>query len=203
MARKPFRRQYGRRPKKYTYLIITEGECTEPQYLNEVSQKYRNRIYAQVRGEGKSPKSLLEKCLRLQDEGIYDEKWIVFDRDNWTHDEIHQTIRRAQANDINVAISNQSFEIWFILHFENFTARWNRNQYASKIEDLINRNSSIRSSHYNRSNIQPIIEILLSNTKSAITNARRLVAEYQPMNCLVENPSTTIHFLVKSMVSKR
>ncbi len=46
-----------------------------------------------------------------------DEVWCVFDADE-NEDSIQRAADKAEKSDINIALSNPCFEIWFLLHFE-------------------------------------------------------------------------------------
>lgn len=66
--------------------------------------------------------------------------WVVFDRESTSKytDQLHQTARQlANANQINIAISNVCFEYWFLLHF-----RYTNAAYTS-CNDLL-RNSQLK-----------------------------------------------------------
>jgi hypothetical protein len=60
-----------------------------------------------------------------------DAVWAVFDGDehkdnnpgNW-----NDALQLADSNDINLAISNPSFELWYLLHFQDQLAKMNRQE---------------------------------------------------------------------------
>ena len=43
--------------------------------------------------------------------------WLVFDRDEWRAEVFNQVIAQAERKNIQVAYSNQAFELWYLLHF--------------------------------------------------------------------------------------
>ena len=69
---------------------------------------------------GTDPKNVLEAIIkheREHDKEKYEKKWIVIDTDDWSKEQINGTIERARALGICVAISNEAYELWILLHF--------------------------------------------------------------------------------------
>jgi len=63
-----------------------------------------------------------------------DEVWAVFDRDE--HPDFDQAVNRCRENGVQVARSNPCFEVWLILHFEDFQCSDGRHavqKYLKKI----------------------------------------------------------------------
>lgn len=48
--------------------------------------------------------------------------WCVFDRDENTDEMLEKARRKAAQGNLNIAFSNPSFELWFLLHFCSQTA---------------------------------------------------------------------------------
>jgi len=66
----------------------------------------------------------------------FDEVWCVFDKDDFPDQDFNQAIVLASAKGFRVAYSNQAFEYWLLLHFNDHQGgALHRNHYA----DLINR----------------------------------------------------------------
>jgi len=67
------------------------------------------------------------------EEGEIDEIWCVFDVE-WpkNHPSLKEAIDRAHQNGIHLAISNPCFEIWLILHFQDY-AKWSSNDDAHRL----------------------------------------------------------------------
>ena len=119
----------------HSFLIVTEGEKTEPQYFMAL----RDRLHLSavdveiVHPEGTDPKTLVDKAKELQDtrkreakagnKVEYDEVWVVFDLEK-THDRRREEASSAKssrnARKIAFAISDPCFEYWLVLH-ERFT----------------------------------------------------------------------------------
>lgn len=101
---------------KPSILIVCEGENTEPSYFNQfriTSAKVKSI------GEGYNTVSLVNRALVLKNQGNYNQVWCVFDKDDFDDNDFNNAIQIAEANNIGVAYSNQSFEYWLILHFND------------------------------------------------------------------------------------
>ena len=121
-------REKAKREERQRILIYCEGANTEPSYFNEF-----RLATADVRcfGEGRNTKSLVERALFLKDESEkkgnpYDQVWCVFDRDPQSANkgghsakDFNEAIQLAEQHDLHVAYSNQAFEYWLILHFND------------------------------------------------------------------------------------
>jgi RloB-like protein len=128
-------------PEKPIFLIYCEGKNTEPSYFNQFKLPF---VTIKSFGEGKNTLSLVERAKQLADEGVknnrkYDQIWCVFDADPkpdnpFQAENFNNAIKKAESLGFGVAYSNQSFEYWLILHFEDHQGgAMNRNLYGDKI----------------------------------------------------------------------
>lgn len=105
-------------PKK-RFLIVCEGTKTEPNYFEALGKIIKSKVNLSIKGEGKVSLSLVKQAIKLKEDGEYDqgddEVWCVFDRDckkeNNNQQNFNQAIKLAHSNDINLAISNDAFEL--------------------------------------------------------------------------------------------
>jgi RloB-like protein len=123
-------------------LICCEGEVTEPSYLNGLKAELRIRlVHIEVVPGGVDPKTLVDyavdrkekaerRARKERDDNLtYDEVWCVFDVD--VHQYVPEAKQKAEANKINVAISNPCFELWLLLHFQDQRAPIHRHDVQS------------------------------------------------------------------------
>lgn len=182
------RRKVNIREIRQRFLIVCEGEETEPNYF----QSFRTaKLVIEAKGIGKSPNAVIKKTLELKDKDDYDQCWCVFDRDSWTEEEFTQAIKSAEAEGLQVAYSNQAFELWYILHFEFLTNGLPRSDYQQKLTKLLG--------HDYKKNSQRMYDELIQKQPTAIKNATKLLKEYDPSNPANDNPSTTVHLLVQEL----
>ena len=180
------------------FLIVCEGEKTEPNYFKSfpVDPKV---IKLDIKGEGKNTKSLVETAIELKNTEESDETdrfWCVFDRDknpNNPNDSqnFNSAITLARNNGIDVAYSNDAFELWYLLHFNYYHTQISRKDYPDMLTDVLG--------HKYQKNSETIYEKLKDKQENAIKNAKRLLQEYKPPNPETDNPSTTVHLLVEEL----
>ena len=107
-----------------TFLIVCEGQ-TEEHYF-----KYFNgpAITIKAIGLGCSNNTLIDCTIGLMEGEEFDQVWCVYDLDYSPdkgpsqNSDFDNSIDRGKANGINIAYSNDVFELWFLLHYEN----WNQ-----------------------------------------------------------------------------
>jgi len=121
---------------KKRFLIVTEGTETEPRYF-KAFRTYRTLDIKTI-GTGRNTIQVVQKAIDLKKHSIkdeYDEIWSVFDRDSFPKDDYMKAIDLAHKNDIKVAVSNECFELWFLLHFNLITTSMSRNSYLNKLDN--------------------------------------------------------------------
>ena len=113
---KSLKRKLPYKIEKPTILIVCEGENTEPSYFN--SFKLSSATVKPI-GEGFNTVSLVRRALILAKQHEYDQVWCVFDKDDFANGDFNAAIHLAYQNNFKVAYSNQAFEYWIILHFND------------------------------------------------------------------------------------
>lgn len=136
-------------PKKV--LIVCEGENTEPSYFKQLASFYKLTFIdtKNIIGTGYTQKRVveeaekLEEAERLSSRDNFDEVWCVFDHDpkpdNPTQSQnFNAAIVMAESKGFKVAYSNEAFEFWIILHFEDHQgAAMDRRLYYDKINSYL------------------------------------------------------------------
>lgn len=126
--------------KKPLLLIYCEGKNTEPSYFNQFRLP---SVDIHSFGEGRNTLSLVERALELSQENSYDQVWCVFDADpkpgnSKQAENFNKAIKFAEKHDLKIAYSNQAFEYWLILHFEDHQGgSMNRNDYSGKLNNYL------------------------------------------------------------------
>lgn len=119
---------------RLSFLIVCEGEKTEPNYF----KKFRARGWVpDVRGLGENTVGLVKTALEFMTQGSYDQVWCVFDRDEFPAENFNAALELAARHGINVAYSNESFELWYVLHFDYCDAALSRSDYCRKLDGLL------------------------------------------------------------------
>lgn len=150
---------------------------------------------------GQSKDSLVNATIELMKEDEYDEVWCVFDMDiNMGKKEIaayDNAINKAVANSINIAYSNDSFELWYCLHFENIDQQHRRDFYNNFLSKKFNLNYENDGKKYEYcktiySNLGKI-----GNQKLAIERAEKLHLDQIHLPYSEQNPVTLVYKIVK------
>ena len=176
------------RPTRKLYLMVGEGEKTEPNYF----RKFRIPVKEiDIRGIGDNTLSLVSQAVALKNGGQYDRVWCVFDRDSFPPDQFNNALGKARAEGMKIAYTNQAFELWYLLHFHYFDAALDRSQYKKKLTDLLG--------FEYRKNDDGMYDALRKRQPEAIRNAKRLMSQYASPNPENDNPSTTVHELVEEL----
>jgi hypothetical protein len=167
-------------------LIVCEGARTEPNYF--LGFRVTPNIF-DIRGLGNNTVSLVNRAIEIaENEGPFDQIWCVFDRDSFPAENFNQALRKAKDNNINVAYSNEAFELWYILHYDYLDAAITREQYIDRLEQILGKK-------YEK-NSKEMYKVLLNKQQNAIRNAEKLLSTYDPVCPEKDKPSTTVHLLV-------
>lgn len=97
----------------------------------------------------------------------------------------------AIINNIHVAYSNDAFELWFLLHYQDLWAATHRNQLYKILST--HRNEKYEKPFDLYKEIKPFRAIALKRA------AKLLKSDQSPVDC---NPSTTIHILVEKLIAE-
>lgn len=187
-------------------LIVCEGENTEPSYFNQfriTSAKVKSV------GEGYNTISLVNRALELARQGNYDRVWCVFDKDDFKDEDFNNAIQLAEGNGFGVAYSNQAFEYWLILHFNDHQGGgMHRDDYNEKINDLLKTFSVSYDGNRSKMVSEDFFELLdgidtMTNRKRvelAIARAERNYGKLDHRNPAKEESSTTVFRLVSDLL---
>lgn len=182
------RRRGFRSPRK-RILIVCEGARTEPNYF----KSFRiTSAQVNILGKGMNTDGLVGEAIRLKREAErkkmpYDSVWCVFDRNSFPLQNFNRAFQIAENHNIEIAYSNEAFELWYLLHFHYYDAALSRNQYGERLNRLLGKK-------YEK-NSKSMYEDLIDKQQDVIRNSRKLLKKHSRR----ENPSTTVHLLVEEL----
>jgi len=226
-----------------TFIIFCEDENDEPFYFRSFQIEGKLKVNA-ITNQGKSKINLnntISKCVKdgliecvdnafMVKQGITENIWCVYDRDLETVDltqikniddtNFTTSIQTANAAGIKVAWSNDAFELWILLHFEQVPVgnRLHRTYIYDRLSDIFKQLDSkslelkdITQHHsFNYKSrmkrkatfLNHVLPLIKKYTSTAIANAYNLEAAYNGSipyhDC---NPCTKIHYLVSELIS--
>jgi hypothetical protein len=186
-------RRQGVREIKQSFLIVCEGEKTEPDYFKAFRM---TAATIKAVGQAMNTMTLVNKAISIREadqkrKRVYDQCWVVFDKDDFPAKDFNQAIQLAEKNGFRVAYSNQAFEYWFLLHYNLYTGAIHRNQYKDMLTRLTGMPYS-KSEGYGA----VMYNLLLFRQQQAISNAETVFAEISHGNPAEEESSTTVQRLV-------
>ena len=189
-----FSRRRPTRIEKESFLIICEGENTEPEYFKSFrlsSARVKTIAYTN-KGNAFNfvNAAITEKNKRGKD---FDNYWVVFDMDANSKQDFNSAIQLAKANKLKVAYSNQAFELWYLLHFSYIQNEMHRRLYKRKLDELLpfpyDKDKNTAKNMY---------AALLNKQSDAIANARKAYEEIgNHQSPADEESSTTVYKLVE------
>ncbi len=193
-TRRPRRGQ----PVQRRVLIVSQGEITEPCYIEALKRHWR-RGAVDVREHPKNPIALIEwadketkRNARSGDK--YDETWVVFDAERCPNPTVlAQAEAKARAASIQVAMSNPCFEVWLLLHLRYTHA------------PMVDANAAIAQlqasmPHYakDRRGAERCMAELIEKVDTAVANAVQLRLFHQDSQAQdIPNPTTNVDLLVE------
>ena len=219
------RRPFGNQPKRRSFLIVCEGEATEPNYFRAIAKCLPRNMVSNVvvEGVGGTPDYLLKFAKqkveerKAQGQPPFYHVWLVFDRDNFEHftDTILAVERQNEENKRlpiaerpvehwHCAWSNEAFELWYILHFrEQLGGGISRSRYQEMLQENI-RAMTPETGFVYQKNDGSMFRRLVPYVCDAIPRAERglqkQLAEHGT-DWASMNPATCVHQLVRDLLA--
>jgi len=190
---------------KPTILIVCEGKNTEPSYFEQFKL---SSATIKALGNGNNTISLVNQAIELNSKNSYDQVWCVFDKDSFAASNFNKAIKTAKANGFGVAYSNQSFEYWLILHFEDHQGGgMNRKDYSKTINEYINPLGAKYDGNGSKKISEEFFELLNGKSSNqeksridlAIKRAKRNYNRFDHSNPAKEESSTTVFLLIEEI----
>ncbi|MDR1983927.1 MAG: RloB family protein [Prevotellaceae bacterium] len=206
------KRERDIRTKRTYYLIVCEGEKTEPNYFESLKQDLPKGILTtyqiDIKGTGRNTQSLIDEALRIKAkyEDNYnrpiDKLWTVFDKDSFSAKDFNDAILRCKnaKPEIGCAWSNEAFELWYLLHFHYYNSPVSRRDYQRLIEE--NLQPHIGKGYRYKKNSEEMYFLLkqYGSLENAIRNAKKLEEIYGDGEDFAnQNPRTTIWMLIQEL----
>ncbi len=212
-ARKENKRKIEFKSKRKFYLIVCEGEKTEPNYFESLKKSLPKGVLEltniDIDGTGMNTLSIIEEAKKLRSK--YEQKylrkidnvWAVFDKDSFPANNFNNAINRGENSrpKINCAWTNEAFELWYLLHFNYYNTGVPRVQYQELLEREINKAAKTSTYKYQK-NSEKMFTILneLGSQEVAIANAKKLEALYLDRSFSDHNPCTKVHVLISELI---
>jgi len=175
--------------------IVCEGKKTEPIYFDDIRKQFRlSTLRLSIIPDQGAPISIVNRAIKEKKKASKDDDiWCVFDveviHENPT---FTKAVNLAKSNNINLAISNPAFEIWFLLHFEKTNRPFcNADEIIEYLKNYL--------PEYDKS--KSVFNELESKTSEAISNVCSIRNNSVDDWNNFPNPSTGVDILVTNIYS--
>ena len=188
------------------HLIICEGTKTEPNYFKSIKEKIsgsnKEKIIIEIVGKGRGTNNLLDEAIKeVQKSANYiSNVWLIYDKDEFTNESFDEVVNRCKRINkqeetiYNPIWSNESIEVWILLHFIRFDSQINRSDCIKKINENFKKEDLGRY----KKNDEKLYEKLKPYLKNAIENAKWLDSKYSNKKLPSQmNPCTKVYQLVE------
>lgn len=177
-------------------LIVCEDEKSSCLYFDAFPLDKR-RVEVTCDGTGRNTDSLVEHAIEMKRHAVtakrpYSRIWCVFDRDSFPPRNFNRALELANHAGIDVAWSNEAFELWYLLHFNYHDTGMSRTEYGPRLGKLLGE-------PYDKADAGMYAK-LEEHQPRALKHARRLEKHWVELGgCDPEkaNPSTGVHKLVE------
>jgi hypothetical protein len=161
---------------KVKFWLFCEGKNTEPDYFQAVAKKYDQALIELVfQNVGTDAKTISNNAIQKYSEiksckslSENDKVWVVFDRD--ANENVINCVNNCKKKRVGVAFSNPCFELWLILHFEDFDKPLDRHKVQSHLEKLIAGYDRKKGKTANWDQIMEFVEVAENRAEKQMAN---------------------------------
>lgn len=199
-----------------TFLIVTEGEVTEPVYFDLLLRELRMSSVQVIiePGDHSDPRHVIRTAERLVKEQAskarkgtlpvnepkkFNHVWAVIDTDVAVRNDFwNDVVQLAKARKVKLAHSTPCFEYWLLLHIVGFTTRANLIDGATAkaaVREALGRDYST-----NEETAKAVIPTFFAKWPEAVGRAEK--ARQHHLGALTPapaNPSTEVDLLVRAL----
>ena len=184
--------QPGRQRQSRVFYIAVEGEVTEVDYLGHLQRNFGEdldfKIHILYSKNGLKPLEVVDRVIAEEaEEGA--QKWALFDRDE--HVDVPAAFEKAKQNEIKVAFSHPSLDLWLLLHFAGFDSgaqSGSSEVVKEKLRKFPGFADYDKSGDRPRKHVRgPRSDALLGKEAAATRNAKRLTNDCPTQDCTAKN----------------
>jgi hypothetical protein len=226
LEKKDFKRKTNDKTTVPDVIIACEDSISSPTYFHKIidrlikDKRITQDSFVIAKHKHTNPEGVLDDLKNYSDENNkkysdFEHKWIVIDRDiervnggGHKKEDFNNALKNAESKrkdlHIEVAYSNDSFELWYLLHFNYRDTAILRDEIIKKVVEELKKVEPHKFSKLDKYNIKEknytemIFDTLLDKQSEAIRNAEKLLENYDNShNPTEDNPSTRVHILVQ------
>lgn len=208
------------RDRRYTYhiLIACEDENTEPYYFGKYKKLFeeiwpKETLFLAPIGTGRNSLGVVQQAieerskLKTNDQTTIDQTWAVFDKDDLDKSEgninrFNEAFTLGEQNDVQIAYSNECFELWLLLYFEDINKETAipRAEIYSRLEKAIQKHQPEFVYEHGNSNVVKLVS-KYGNKEKALQRAEELFNYHkqEKHQAIESNPNTLVYNLVREL----
>lgn len=199
-------------PIEHRYYIFSEGEETEPNYINgfkesiESNPIYQHIVYIHCEGTGRETLNVVKEAEKFvsQKKLTSGEIWCLFDKDSFPPEQFNAACERIEKLNMeggslryHAGWSNECFEYWFVLHFSNYTTNSTRKEYFENLNRIFRRKLK---KDYSKNDIKIWKELQeIGSPKNAIKYAQKQMEHFAGCKADQCAPATQVFLLVSEL----
>lgn len=197
--KRPIHRSEERTRDASLVVIASEDRFAVKQYF-EMFHSTRVQFHVLETDHGQSsPEHVMTRLVQYLAEysvGEGDQFWLVCDTDHWIErnhiQNLVQVVKRCGQKGISVALSNPCFDLWLLLHFDDFPTA--KPLDCSQVGKLIR----IKLGSFDKTKV---FNLAISDTNLANAIARSR-DNYVNSDIIPGTPQTAVHLIIENLVSK-
>jgi len=179
--------------KPNNWLLIAEGEKTEPLYFETILELVNETLPSKYKikydtcGKGYNTTSLVKVAEKIQykyDSIMgkktipYGKVFVIFDKDDFSESDFNEAVALCRANGFIALWSNQAIEFWFLLYFNFCQGKINRSLYESRLNKALKAKGATDFS-YRKNDVTCFKQIIeLGSLKNARKRAKKIHDEF-------------------------
>lgn len=157
-----------------------------------------------IEGKGKATVKLVDETLEIKkrleckNAMSFDRVWIIFDKDDF--DDFNEAINKAKQLGFQSAWTNESFELWYCLHFEYLNTGISRSDYIRKLEDTFKIKTGDSSFKYKKGNPENYKLLKKHGDENLAKRFAKMLRKcYADHDYATHNPCTMVDKLVEEL----
>jgi len=158
------------------FYILTNGKQTEKNYFVLIKSKH-SVFNVDIKYFNDDPYHLVKHAQSYIEEA--NQVWCVFDIDNsFKEGGLKNALKLAEETGVNIAFSNQAFEVWLISHFKKCDYPMDTARHIFELNSIIKNELRLSNKKYSKSDKELLETYFIPRYKQAIMNCKIVHQSY-------------------------
>jgi len=189
------RKTQKKRVPSHSVLISTERK-TDVAYLQALCKN--KKVIAKIIVAESYPIDSLIEYQQKNPHETYHQKWAIYHNRNYSKTQLDKINQKAKEFGICVTLSNYSFNLWILLHFQIPTKPITSIDLTTLLNNIFQEEFGLdyHSSH------RDIYNLIIGRQSNAIENAKLLLHAQKELDLSINYPITTFYELIESLENR-